>query len=161
MKWFPKFHWLQIPKFGSISITINHNFFLSTKPWDPDRCLVQFEKDGIVQTKEKSQRQRNSFSYSQNWAGQQKVSHSFLVFSIEGFFLGSFRWADAPLGRVWLDRCVFLSCGWTASTGSQAASRPAAVRTRRAAVPHQNPIMSHPTMKASHRVVRLTHTIRK
>ncbi|ROL51958.1 Oxysterol-binding protein-related protein 8 [Anabarilius grahami] len=50
-----------------------HYKYADTKPWDPDRCLVQFEKDGIIQTKEKSQRQRNSFSYSQNWAGQQKL----------------------------------------------------------------------------------------
>ncbi|KAA0724241.1 Oxysterol-binding protein-related protein 5 [Triplophysa tibetana] len=50
-----------------------HYRYADTKPWDLDRCLVQFEKDGIIQTKEKSQRQLNSFSYSQNWAGQQKV----------------------------------------------------------------------------------------
>lgn len=36
-------------------------------------------------------------------------SHSFLVFSIEGFFLGSFRWANAPLGCVWPHRCVCFS----------------------------------------------------
>ncbi|RXN14123.1 oxysterol-binding -related 5-like protein [Labeo rohita] len=50
-----------------------HYKYTDTKPWDPERCLLQFEKDGVIQTKEKSQRQRSSFSYSQNWAGQQKV----------------------------------------------------------------------------------------
>lgn len=50
-----------------------HYKYADSKPWDPDLCLVQFEKDGIIQTKEKSQRQRNGFSYSQNWPGQQKV----------------------------------------------------------------------------------------
>lgn len=50
-----------------------HYKHADTKPWDPERCLVQFEKDGIIQTKEKSQRRRNRYSYSQDWAGQQKV----------------------------------------------------------------------------------------
>uniref|UniRef100_A0A671QRR9 Oxysterol-binding protein n=1 Tax=Sinocyclocheilus anshuiensis TaxID=1608454 RepID=A0A671QRR9_9TELE len=53
-----------------------HYRYPDTKPWDPERCLLQFEKDGIIQTKEKSQHQRRSFSYSQNWAAQQKVSHA-------------------------------------------------------------------------------------
>uniref|UniRef100_A0AAY4DER9 Oxysterol-binding protein n=1 Tax=Denticeps clupeoides TaxID=299321 RepID=A0AAY4DER9_9TELE len=38
-------------------------------PWDADICLVQFEKDGIVQTKERQRRQRNNYSYN-----RQKVS---------------------------------------------------------------------------------------
>ncbi|XP_051975305.1 oxysterol-binding protein-related protein 5-like isoform X2 [Xyrauchen texanus] len=50
-----------------------HYKYADTKPWDTDRCLVQFEKDGVIQTKEKSQSQLNSFSYSQNWAVEQKV----------------------------------------------------------------------------------------
>uniref|UniRef100_A0AAY4DIP5 Oxysterol-binding protein n=1 Tax=Denticeps clupeoides TaxID=299321 RepID=A0AAY4DIP5_9TELE len=33
-------------------------------PWDADICLVQFEKDGIVQTKERQRRQRNNYSYN-------------------------------------------------------------------------------------------------
>uniref|UniRef100_A0A8C1GKM5 Oxysterol-binding protein n=1 Tax=Cyprinus carpio TaxID=7962 RepID=A0A8C1GKM5_CYPCA len=49
-----------------------HYKYTDTKPWDPERCLLQFEKDGVIQTKEKSR--RRSFSYSQNWAAQQKVS---------------------------------------------------------------------------------------
>uniref|UniRef100_A0A3P8VKJ3 Oxysterol-binding protein n=1 Tax=Cynoglossus semilaevis TaxID=244447 RepID=A0A3P8VKJ3_CYNSE len=28
---------------------------MEMQPWDPDRCLVQFEKDGVIQTQEKSQ----------------------------------------------------------------------------------------------------------
>uniref|UniRef100_A0A8B9HNH9 Oxysterol-binding protein n=1 Tax=Astyanax mexicanus TaxID=7994 RepID=A0A8B9HNH9_ASTMX len=47
------------------------------KPWDPDCCLLQFEKDGIIQTKERRRRQRNGFTYSQSWARQHKVSRSF------------------------------------------------------------------------------------
>uniref|UniRef100_A0A8B9HNT6 Oxysterol-binding protein n=2 Tax=Astyanax mexicanus TaxID=7994 RepID=A0A8B9HNT6_ASTMX len=42
------------------------------KPWDPDCCLLQFEKDGIIQTKERRRRQRNGFTYSQSWARQHK-----------------------------------------------------------------------------------------
>uniref|UniRef100_A0A8P4KBQ0 Oxysterol-binding protein n=1 Tax=Dicentrarchus labrax TaxID=13489 RepID=A0A8P4KBQ0_DICLA len=47
---------------------------MDTQPWDPERCLVQFEKDGVIQTHEKSQRQHNGLSYSHSWASQQKVS---------------------------------------------------------------------------------------
>uniref|UniRef100_A0A672MIF8 Oxysterol-binding protein n=1 Tax=Sinocyclocheilus grahami TaxID=75366 RepID=A0A672MIF8_SINGR len=43
-----------------------HYRYPDAKPWDPERCLLQFEKDGIIQTKENSQHQRRSF-YSQNW----------------------------------------------------------------------------------------------
>ncbi|XP_062847052.1 oxysterol-binding protein-related protein 5 [Trichomycterus rosablanca] len=46
---------------------------IDTKPWDPDCCLLQFEKDGIVQTKEKRRRQHNGFTYRQNWSSQQKA----------------------------------------------------------------------------------------
>uniref|UniRef100_A0A671R3T1 Oxysterol-binding protein n=1 Tax=Sinocyclocheilus anshuiensis TaxID=1608454 RepID=A0A671R3T1_9TELE len=51
-----------------------HYKYPNTEAWDPEHCLLQFEKDGVIQTKEKSQRQRSSFAYSQNWAAQQKVS---------------------------------------------------------------------------------------
>lgn len=50
--------------------------FGSMHPWDPERCLVQFEKDGVIQTHEKSQRQHNGLSYSHSWASQQKVSQT-------------------------------------------------------------------------------------
>lgn len=43
----------------------------SFRPWDPEHSLVQFEKDGIIQTQEKSQKQHNSLSFS--WASQEKV----------------------------------------------------------------------------------------
>uniref|UniRef100_A0A8C1HL57 Oxysterol-binding protein n=1 Tax=Cyprinus carpio carpio TaxID=630221 RepID=A0A8C1HL57_CYPCA len=33
-----------------------HYKYTDTKPWDPERCLLQFEKDGVIQTKEKSRR---------------------------------------------------------------------------------------------------------
>uniref|UniRef100_A0A8C3B338 Oxysterol-binding protein n=1 Tax=Cyclopterus lumpus TaxID=8103 RepID=A0A8C3B338_CYCLU len=49
---------------------------MDTRPWDPERCLVQFEKDGVVQTHEKNQRQHNGLSYSHSWASQQKVSQT-------------------------------------------------------------------------------------
>ncbi|XP_003967441.1 oxysterol-binding protein-related protein 5 [Takifugu rubripes] len=41
------------------------------RPWDPEHCLVQFEKDGIIQTQEKSQKQHSSLSFS--WASQEKA----------------------------------------------------------------------------------------
>uniref|UniRef100_A0AAR2L5F4 Oxysterol-binding protein n=1 Tax=Pygocentrus nattereri TaxID=42514 RepID=A0AAR2L5F4_PYGNA len=50
--------------------------YADTKPWDPECCLIQFEKDGIIQTKERCRRQHNGFTYSQNWTSQQKVSCS-------------------------------------------------------------------------------------
>uniref|UniRef100_A0A671XEX8 Oxysterol-binding protein n=1 Tax=Sparus aurata TaxID=8175 RepID=A0A671XEX8_SPAAU len=40
---------------------------MDVQPWDPERCLVQFEKDGVIQTHEKSQRQHNGLSYSHSW----------------------------------------------------------------------------------------------
>lgn len=46
----------------------------SLQPWEAERCLVQFEKDGVIQTQEKSQRQHNGLSYSHSWTSQQKVS---------------------------------------------------------------------------------------
>uniref|UniRef100_A0A4W6EQU3 Oxysterol-binding protein n=1 Tax=Lates calcarifer TaxID=8187 RepID=A0A4W6EQU3_LATCA len=46
---------------------------LDTRPWDTERCLVQFEKDGVIQTHEKSQRRHNGLSYSHSWASQQKA----------------------------------------------------------------------------------------
>uniref|UniRef100_A0A8D3BLA4 Oxysterol-binding protein n=1 Tax=Scophthalmus maximus TaxID=52904 RepID=A0A8D3BLA4_SCOMX len=47
---------------------------MDTRPWDPERCVLQFEKDGVIQTHEKSQRRHNELSYSHSWASQQKVS---------------------------------------------------------------------------------------
>uniref|UniRef100_A0A7N5ZUW9 Oxysterol-binding protein n=1 Tax=Anabas testudineus TaxID=64144 RepID=A0A7N5ZUW9_ANATE len=49
---------------------------MDTQPWEPERCLVQFEKDGVIQTHEKNQRQQNGLSYSHSWASQQKVSQT-------------------------------------------------------------------------------------
>lgn len=48
---------------------------IDTRPWDPERCLVQFEKHGVIQTKEKSQRQHKGLAYSRAsaWACQQKA----------------------------------------------------------------------------------------
>uniref|UniRef100_A0AAQ5YX52 Oxysterol-binding protein n=1 Tax=Amphiprion ocellaris TaxID=80972 RepID=A0AAQ5YX52_AMPOC len=45
---------------------------MDARPWDPEHCLVQFEKDGVIQTHEKSLRQHNGLSYSHSWASQQK-----------------------------------------------------------------------------------------
>uniref|UniRef100_A0AAQ5XJY7 Oxysterol-binding protein n=1 Tax=Amphiprion ocellaris TaxID=80972 RepID=A0AAQ5XJY7_AMPOC len=47
---------------------------MDARPWDPEHCLVQFEKDGVIQTHEKSLRQHNGLSYSHSWASQQKVN---------------------------------------------------------------------------------------
>lgn len=46
---------------------------MDTQPWDPERSLVQFEKDGVIQTHEKSQRRHNRLSYSHSWASRQKA----------------------------------------------------------------------------------------
>ena len=48
-------------------------FGCSTRPWDPETCLVQFEKDGLIQTQERSQRRHDGLPYSHTWASQQKV----------------------------------------------------------------------------------------
>ncbi|CAG01146.1 unnamed protein product, partial [Tetraodon nigroviridis] len=44
---------------------------LDFRPWDPEHCLIQFEKDGIIQTQEKSQKPPNGLSFS--WASQDKA----------------------------------------------------------------------------------------
>ncbi|XP_047249169.1 oxysterol-binding protein-related protein 5 isoform X3 [Girardinichthys multiradiatus] len=46
---------------------------LDARPWDTEVCLVQFEKDGMIQTQEKIQRQENGFSYSHSWTSQHKA----------------------------------------------------------------------------------------
>ncbi|XP_041917201.1 oxysterol-binding protein-related protein 5-like isoform X2 [Alosa sapidissima] len=45
-----------------------------SKPWDPVSSLKQFEKGGIIQTREREQPQMqlNGLLYSQNWAAQQQ-----------------------------------------------------------------------------------------
>ncbi|XP_075894242.1 oxysterol-binding protein-related protein 5 isoform X2 [Nelusetta ayraudi] len=49
---------------------------IDLQPWEAERCLVQFEKDGVIQTQEKSQRQHNGLSYSHSWTSQQKAEVS-------------------------------------------------------------------------------------
>lgn len=44
------------------------------RPWD-ESCLVQYEKDGIIQTQEKNQRQHNGLSYSHSWGSQHKTKN--------------------------------------------------------------------------------------
>lgn len=53
----------------------------SMRPWDPESCLDQFEKDGVIQTHEKTQRRLNRLSYSHSWGSQQKVTreHTFTL----------------------------------------------------------------------------------
>ncbi|XP_062402852.1 oxysterol-binding protein-related protein 5 [Sardina pilchardus] len=48
---------------------------IDTRPWDVDSCLLQFEKDGVIQTKQRQQQRRrhNGYSYSRSWASQQKA----------------------------------------------------------------------------------------
>ncbi|XP_034444188.1 oxysterol-binding protein-related protein 5 isoform X1 [Hippoglossus hippoglossus] len=46
---------------------------MDMRPWDPERCLVQFEKDGVIQTHKKRQRQHSELSYSHSWTIQQKA----------------------------------------------------------------------------------------
>uniref|UniRef100_A0A7N6A4S8 Oxysterol-binding protein n=1 Tax=Anabas testudineus TaxID=64144 RepID=A0A7N6A4S8_ANATE len=52
---------------------VTSEWIYNTQPWEPERCLVQFEKDGVIQTHEKNQRQQNGLSYSHSWASQQKA----------------------------------------------------------------------------------------
>ncbi|XP_053741690.1 oxysterol-binding protein-related protein 5 isoform X1 [Synchiropus splendidus] len=46
---------------------------IDVQPWDPERSLVQFEKDGVIQTHERRLRRHNGLSYSHSWVSQQKV----------------------------------------------------------------------------------------
>uniref|UniRef100_A0A8C6WWU6 Oxysterol-binding protein n=1 Tax=Neogobius melanostomus TaxID=47308 RepID=A0A8C6WWU6_9GOBI len=43
------------------------------RPWDNECCLVQFEKDGIIQTQEK--RQHNGLSYRHSWGLRRKADN--------------------------------------------------------------------------------------
>uniref|UniRef100_A0A3Q0T6H2 Oxysterol-binding protein n=1 Tax=Amphilophus citrinellus TaxID=61819 RepID=A0A3Q0T6H2_AMPCI len=64
-----------IPRlFHQDPVTSEWTYKHMTRPWNPERCLVQFEKDGVIQTQEKSQRQHNGLSYTHSWASQQKVN---------------------------------------------------------------------------------------
>ncbi|KAF7224783.1 oxysterol-binding protein-related protein 5 isoform X1 [Nothobranchius furzeri] len=47
---------------------------LDIRPWDADTCLVQFEKDGVIQTHERSQRRANGVSYHHSWTSPHKVN---------------------------------------------------------------------------------------
>uniref|UniRef100_A0A1A8KVN6 Oxysterol-binding protein n=2 Tax=Nothobranchius kuhntae TaxID=321403 RepID=A0A1A8KVN6_NOTKU len=47
---------------------------LDIRPWDTDMCLVQFEKDGVIQTHERSQRRANGVSYHHSWTSPHKVN---------------------------------------------------------------------------------------
>ncbi|KAL4613464.1 oxysterol-binding protein-related protein 5-like isoform X1 [Arapaima gigas] len=47
--------------------------YADTKPWDPDTSLVQFEKDGVIQTLERQPHGRGRLSYNQTWVTQQKA----------------------------------------------------------------------------------------
>ncbi|XP_012986698.2 oxysterol-binding protein-related protein 5 isoform X2 [Esox lucius] len=48
---------------------------IDTRPWDPEHCLVQFEKHGVIQTKERTQGKHKGLPYSRAaaWASQQKA----------------------------------------------------------------------------------------
>ncbi|XP_035273696.1 oxysterol-binding protein-related protein 5 isoform X1 [Anguilla anguilla] len=47
--------------------------YADTRPWDPDTSLVQFEKDGVIQTREHNRRRHRRHCYSQNWAAKQEA----------------------------------------------------------------------------------------
>lgn len=83
----------------------------STRPWDNEACLVQFEKDGVIQTQEKIHRRHNGLSYSHTWTRQHKVKlqiHFDLKWSIvKRLTLGSsFQQASHEVNK-WIDnnRC--------------------------------------------------------
>uniref|UniRef100_A0A3Q3D9R3 Oxysterol-binding protein n=1 Tax=Hippocampus comes TaxID=109280 RepID=A0A3Q3D9R3_HIPCM len=46
---------------------------VEAEPWEPERCLVQFERDGVIQTLEKTQKRHNGLSYSDSWPSQRKA----------------------------------------------------------------------------------------
>lgn len=52
-----------------------HYKHADTNPWDVSTCLLQFEKDGVIQTKQRQQQHRrhNGLSYSRSWASQQQA----------------------------------------------------------------------------------------
>uniref|UniRef100_A0A8C7WS16 Uncharacterized protein n=1 Tax=Oryzias sinensis TaxID=183150 RepID=A0A8C7WS16_9TELE len=43
-----------------------------TRPWDPEICLLQFEKDGVIQTQPRSQ--HGSLTYGHSWTSRHKVN---------------------------------------------------------------------------------------
>ncbi|KAL0967837.1 hypothetical protein UPYG_G00257960 [Umbra pygmaea] len=45
---------------------------IDTRLWDPERCLVQFEKHGVIQTKERSLGKIKGYSRASAWASKQK-----------------------------------------------------------------------------------------
>ncbi|KAJ8249091.1 hypothetical protein GJAV_G00231080 [Gymnothorax javanicus] len=47
--------------------------FADSRPWDPDSSLAQYEKDGVIQTRERRPRHHSDMSYSQSWAAQRKA----------------------------------------------------------------------------------------
>uniref|UniRef100_A0A3B5KUF5 Oxysterol-binding protein n=1 Tax=Xiphophorus couchianus TaxID=32473 RepID=A0A3B5KUF5_9TELE len=64
---------LWIPKlFQQDPVTSEWTYKHLTRPWDAEACLVQFEKDGVIQTQEKMQRQHNGLSYNHSWSRQHK-----------------------------------------------------------------------------------------
>ncbi|KAJ8271456.1 hypothetical protein COCON_G00103150 [Conger conger] len=42
-----------------------------TRPWDPDTSLAEFEKDGVIQTRERNLHRLSSHCYTQSWAVKQ------------------------------------------------------------------------------------------
>ncbi|XP_061532658.1 oxysterol-binding protein-related protein 5 isoform X2 [Phycodurus eques] len=46
---------------------------VEAQPWEPELCLVQFERNGVIQTLEKTQRQHNGLSNSDSWPSQRNV----------------------------------------------------------------------------------------
>lgn len=63
----------QKPKCGVRHVKLTALCICSTRPWDPEVCLVQFEKDRVIQTHEKGLRQPNGISFSHSWASHRKV----------------------------------------------------------------------------------------
>ncbi|MGH0147880.1 UNVERIFIED_CONTAM: hypothetical protein FKN15_014227 [Acipenser sinensis] len=47
--------------------------YADTNPWDPQMNLVEFEKDGVIQTLGTDGRRHNGISYSKKWATKQKT----------------------------------------------------------------------------------------
>lgn len=136
---------LQLHKFGSVPVTNNLLFSalsrgIRTAVWCSLRKTASSRQKRNPSASTAASPTARTGLHSRRWVTQVPSVHVGDLLALQGVF----GWHT----------CVFVRCGWTANTGSRAASRPAAVRTQRAAAAHQNPTMSHLTTKASHQAIR-------
>ncbi|MGH0133653.1 UNVERIFIED_CONTAM: hypothetical protein FKN15_073420 [Acipenser sinensis] len=72
--------------------------YADTNPWDPQMNLVEFEKDGVIQTLGTDGRRHNGISYSKKWATKQKVGNAipviycYCTFPLLLYFMTDCKW---------------------------------------------------------------------